>query len=458
MSTIDLPTGFLHAHDVWRISLSFLSLSIAYVFASAIYNAFFSPLSKFPGPKLWSISKIPRTLVMVSGNEGQGYADLHHKYGPIVRTGPRELSFAGGSQAFKDIYGFKKHGKPAPYKDPMFYGASLNNAPSVILADDAGHSRQRKILSHAFSDKALKEQEPLLKRWSQLLRTKLSERTDGHSGTDMVKFYNCTTFDIMGDLTFSEGLDMLHGGEYNPWVKTIFASIKNGTMFRSLRGQNAFLKYIMDNVVFRSKAVRKMAWEHNKYTVDRVDRRLKLEPEHEDLWAKILAKDSEDGGLSLEEHYSNASLFMIAGTETTATALSGTTYHLLRNPDCMEKLTKEIRGAFDDFDDVTLEGLARLRSVLATTETGRAQAKSISNTSCFPANTVVALPRVTPKEGAIVCDQHIPGDVSIGVNHFATYRQADHFKNAYEFHPERWLGDPEYKDDDLDALEVHPSP
>ncbi|KAK3056238.1 hypothetical protein LTR09_002745 [Extremus antarcticus] len=29
----------------------------------------------------------------------------------------------------------------------------------------------------------------------------------------------------------------------------------------------------------------------------------------------------------------------------------------------------------------------------------------------------------------------------------------EHFKNAYEFHPERWLGDPEYKDDNLDALE-----
>ena len=85
----------------------------------------------------------------------------------------------------------------------MVLQASLNNAPSVILADDAGHSRQRKILSHAFSDKALKEQEPLLKRWSQLLRTKLSERADGHSGTDMVKFYNCTTFDIMGKTEFS---------------------------------------------------------------------------------------------------------------------------------------------------------------------------------------------------------------------------------------------------------------
>jgi cytochrome P450 len=30
----------------------------------------------------------------------------------------------------------------------------------------------------------------------------------------------------------------------------------------------------------------------------------------------------------------------------------------------------------------------------------------------------------------------------------------EHFKDADEFHPERWLGDPAYKDDHLNALEV----
>ena len=58
----------------------------------------------------------------------------------------------------------------------------------IIIADDVGHARQRKILSHAFSDKALKEQEPLLKKWAQLLRKKLAERADGEQEVDMVYF------------------------------------------------------------------------------------------------------------------------------------------------------------------------------------------------------------------------------------------------------------------------------
>jgi cytochrome P450 len=134
---------------------------------------------------------------------------------------------------------------------------------------------------------------------------------------------------------------------------------------------------------------------------------------------------------------------MIAGTETTATALSGTTYHLLQNPKVLKNLVAEIREAFSDFDDITLEDLARLKYLQAVLQEGLRMYPPVP----------IALPRRTPKEGSIVCDEWVPGDVAIGVNHFATYRMPEHFKNAYEFHPERWLGDPEYKDDHLDALE-----
>ena len=135
---------------------------------------------------------------------------------------------------------------------------------------------------------------------------------------------------------------------------------------------------------------------------------------------------------------------MIAGTETTATALSGTTYYLLKNPEKLEKLTKEAREAFGNFDDITLEGLARLPYLQAVLQEGLRMYPPVP----------IALPRRTPKEGTIIEGEWIPGDVAIGANHFSTYRIPDLFKDPYGFHPERWLGDPEYKDDHLDALEV----
>ncbi|KAJ5592122.1 hypothetical protein N7537_009026 [Penicillium hordei] len=49
-------------------------------------------------------------------------------------------------------------------------------------------------------------------------------------------------------------------------------------------------------------------------------------------------------GVSEGEIYSNASTFMTAGIETTATALSGLTWLLCKNPESLQKLTDEICG------------------------------------------------------------------------------------------------------------------
>lgn len=238
---------------------------------------------------------------------------------------------------------------------------------------------------------------------------------------------------------------MLEGGEYSPWVKTIFGAIKAGTMLRVVRWTSAIGAWFIDNVVFKTKAAREKQFEHQKYTDDRIDRRLQREPEHPDLWTKILEKgqDASEGGLSISEHHSNANLFMVAGTETTATALSGTTYHLLRNPDTMRKLTEEVRSAFGDFDDITLEDLARQTYLNAVLHEGLRMYPPVP----------IGLPRITPPTGSTIGEDYIPPGVSISVNQLATYSMEENFRHADEFHPERWLGDEEFRDDRLDALE-----
>lgn len=44
----------------------------------------------------------------------------------------------------------------------------------------------------------------MLKQWVGKLKDKLVEKSGEE--VDLLKFYNCTTFDIMGDLAFSEGM------------------------------------------------------------------------------------------------------------------------------------------------------------------------------------------------------------------------------------------------------------
>ncbi|EME49135.1 hypothetical protein DOTSEDRAFT_68006 [Dothistroma septosporum NZE10] len=419
------------------ISLAFASLYLLFVFGSAVYGAFFGPLSSFPGPKSRALSILPRMLDIIRGNEATELPELHKKYGPVVRIAPSEISFAGGAQAFKDLHGFKN----TVHKDPMFYGKPYNNVENIITANDANHSRQRKLVAHAFADKSIKDLEPMLKQWAGTMLRKLTERVG--QPTDMLKYYNCTTFDIMGDLSFNESLNMLEDGEYSSWVKAIFLGVKSASHLRAVKMSGSLGQYIVDEWLYNSAVVRRKQAEHWNHSKDRVDRRLEKVPDRPDLWSKILVKSSGPDGLTLEEHRGMASLFMLAGTETTATALSGVTYYLLRNPEYMRKLTNEIRAAHASFDDVTLESIQKLRYLQAVLQEGLRMYPPVPT----------HLGRRTPAGGATICGYAIPASTSVAVHHLSTYRSEEHFKNPYKFAPERFLADPEYANDHLDALE-----
>jgi hypothetical protein len=75
-------------------------LYVLYAWLKVIAGAFFGPLSKIPGPKLWAMSRLPRMYMEWQGEEAAGVDALHKKYGPVVRLAPNEVSFAAGAQAW----------------------------------------------------------------------------------------------------------------------------------------------------------------------------------------------------------------------------------------------------------------------------------------------------------------------------------------------------------------------
>lgn len=420
-------------------SASLLAAYFAYQIVLSVHNAFFGPLSKYPGPKLRALTIIPYAWHVARGQQHKDFEQLHAKYGPVVRYGPNHIIFLGTHQSFKDLYGFRKGG--AISKDPLFYEGVKAFAPSVATARTEDHSRQRKIFSNAFSDRALKAQEPLIKSWSMKLAEKLGERNG--EKVDLLKYYNCTTFDIMGDLTFGESLNMLEDSEYVPWVASIFAGIRGATIMRAFKYLGSLPRFLIEDVLFETKAVRAKLLEHWRYSAERVDARLARNATKPDIWSLLEGREKEHGGLSQAEHHSNGNVFMIAGTETTATALSGTTYYLLRNPEALSKLTAEIRGAVLSQDDLRLENLARLKYLHAVLQEGLRM---------YPP-APVDLPRIVPPGGVTIDGNYIPADTVTGISHYATYRSEDNFTLPNEFHPERWLGDSRFAKDKLDAVE-----
>jgi cytochrome P450 len=137
----------------------------------------------------------------------------------------------------------------------------------------------------------------------------------------------------------------------------------------------------------------------------------------------------------------NASLLIIAGSETTATSLSGVTYLLLKNPECMRKLTEEVRSTFRTEDEITMTSVGILPYMLACLNEGLRRYPPAS----------FGLPRVTPKGGARIAGVFVPEDTAVSVWQWAAYHSTRNFAQPFDFLPERWLDNPH--GDKLDAVQ-----
>lgn len=90
---------------------------------------------------------------------------LHSEYGEVVRIHPDELFFVGPS-AWRDIFA----SKPQLPKPKIGVIATSNGVPSVATTDNIeDHARQRRIIGNALSERALREQEYILKIYTDLL-------------------------------------------------------------------------------------------------------------------------------------------------------------------------------------------------------------------------------------------------------------------------------------------------
>ena len=112
----------------------------------------------------------------------------------------------------------------------------INGAPSPMSASDADHARQRKLLSHAFSDQALREHEPILRSYADLLVKQLREESKNKpGGVDMAEWLTYATFEIISDSSLGQSFGNLESKKAHPWVNTFKSGIKQGVLFANAR-------------------------------------------------------------------------------------------------------------------------------------------------------------------------------------------------------------------------------
>lgn len=172
-----------------------------------------------------------------------------------------------------------------------------------------------------------------------------------------------------------------------------------------------------------SEEVRLHTCRYRTHT-DFCGRRISTNTDRKDFMTRILEnRDPQDvSDIQIAAH---ASDFVLAGSETTSTALSCITFYTLRDPEISRRLQAEIRTSFKFYGKINAQSTARLEYL---------QAVVLEGLRMYPP-LPFALPRVVPEGGDIIDGKYVPGGVLPSVS-----QQLDNtnWSTRLSFQPIRW--------------------
>lgn len=399
-----------------------------------------------PGPKLYAISPLPISFSRAQGRLPYTFAKLHEKYGPIVRVGPHEVSCAGPTD-FKEVYG-PRYGKGGPLTRDTRTATLKDTFGTVALfqADVKEHARIRRQLNPAFSEKASREQEPLVMGYINSMIQKLRDATARGEPVDIEKHTMWATFDIQGDLVFGEDVfKCTEKQQYHPWIKISMNFFTGQVYVHALNDISPWVLWFWQKFL-TSKSFADASNYHLKTTLDLVDKRMAAgKTDHPDYMSFITSESKEGEMLTKEQMYVNAQMLVMAGSETVATASATTLFLLLTHPESIARVKQEIRSSFNSEKDITAASVTQLPYLVAAID---------ESMRVWPPVATAFNPRQVSSGGCTVDGYFIPEGSIIGIHNHAVGRSENYFKDAKKFVPERWLGDEKYANDARELFQV----
>ncbi|KAF8212499.1 cytochrome P450 [Mycena galopus ATCC 62051] len=287
------------------------------------------PLYRIPGPPLWRISKLVGAWMAWTGHQHLYMKQAHDKHGPVVRTGPNEVSIVD-VDAVVSVLG--SSGLP---KGQYYEARQDLKAPSNMhCMSGEAHANRRRLWNRGMSTESLHEYEELIaKRATQLLNCIADLQV-----MDFSAWISYFAFDFMGDMAFGGGFELMTKQMDRT---TIWPIIENFSKILSILSHMPWATRTL--LLFPIPARDQL----EKFGVDNALRRSKSQNHKIDLWYYLM----DEAGLEkrkppFEDVISDGALAIVAGSDTIAAALSSLLFFLLSHPKYYEQLQEEIDSHF----------------------------------------------------------------------------------------------------------------
>ncbi|GAA5992291.1 hypothetical protein JCM11641_001164 [Rhodosporidiobolus odoratus] len=417
-------------------------------------------LRRFKGPTEAGFTRLWLAKQTRQGQRSVRVHEQHEIYGKFVRIGPQEISI-NDPAALPVVYA---HGNGSLKTD--FYDAFVasKNRGLFNTRDRGEHTRKRKIVSHTFAPKSVREFEPyinstvriLFRKWDALCE-KAQQNPEaaankynnpalkGFAVVESLDWFNALAFDIIGDLAFGAPFGMLE----RDGADIVAITRDDGTVFHAAavqilneRGEySATLGCLPPWVRPYMKTIdpwfaRGLASVQNLTGIARTrvnDRLQNGAGDRKDILSHLQnGKDADGQPMGVPELTAEALTQLIAGSDTTSNSSCAILYYIVANPHAHKALQQELDSTFGargvegvlDYDDV--KDLKYLDAAIQ-------EALRLHSTSGM------GLPRLMTQETTVL-GEVFPAGTILSVPSYSIHRLKSIWgKDADEYRPERWL-------------------
>jgi cytochrome P450 len=282
-----------------------------------LYMTRFHPLAKYPGPLLAKLTDLYSVWHAIHGTRHSDFYELHQRYGEIVRWGPNSVSINNVS-ALNFIYNAKANVKKASWYNAF-------NSISIFSAVDKGvHARKRRVMTHAFSEQAVRGIQPYItssiREWCTALGDSLEpgkappkDEEQWSEPRDMRHWSAYVIFDALGELLFGESFRTVSRSD-NRFFLELMAS---NSRLINITGQMPILGRLNLSTVF-TRAHKERRAKQFGFLRAKLQKRLALGPDSEGrrdiIYYLQQGKDSQTGqGYTEAELMGEAALLLGAG-------------------------------------------------------------------------------------------------------------------------------------------------
>lgn len=180
-----------------------------------VYRKYFHRLRNYPGPWAAGATKLWHVWKCRSGKNHLLIEKLREQYGPVIRTGPEELTIIDPAVP-PAVDGPNNPCTKAVWYDFLLPEIALNTTRSILE-----HNARRRIWDRGFGPKALAIYEERVVEYSEILASRIEILSNKNESVNVCDWFYWFTFDVMGEFAFARSFGMLQEEKWHFAVRLL---------------------------------------------------------------------------------------------------------------------------------------------------------------------------------------------------------------------------------------------